>query len=155
MRLQKADIHYDYRYTDLQHDVILAVEMRLQRLTPAEQELAMQRRKAWMEKRRATQPLSLPNAGSIFKNPPPDEAGNPRYAGALIEACGLKGVRHGGAQISDKHANFIVNVQNATAKDVLALIHLAREAVKAKFGITLELEIKLIGFEHTDVLLMQ
>lgn len=147
MRLHKSEIRYTYRDTDLQNDVILATEMRLKKLTPHEQEAAMQRRKEWMDKRRATQPLNLPNAGSIFKNPPHDETGKPRYAGALIEACGLKGARHGNAQISEKHANFIVNLGGAKASDVLALIRLAQCAVKDKFGIGLELEIKLIGFE--------
>ncbi|MCS6987953.1 MAG: UDP-N-acetylmuramate dehydrogenase [Chloroherpetonaceae bacterium] len=143
--LKRDEIAYRYRGTDLQNDVILSCELRLKKLSPEEQAKAMENRKAWMEKRRNTQPLSLPNAGSIFKNPPPDENGNPRYAGALIEACGLKGRRIGGAEISDKHANFIVNAQNATARDVLALIELARTEVKKKFGVQLELEIKLLG----------
>jgi UDP-N-acetylmuramate dehydrogenase len=148
VRLKKSEIRHEYRGTDLQNDVILATEMRLKKLSPIEQETAMQRRKEWMEKRRATQPLNLPNAGSIFKNPPPDEHGKPRYAGALIEACRLKGVRHGEAQISEKHANFIINLGDSKATDVLALIELARQEVKKKFGIMLELEIKLIGFEN-------
>lgn len=148
VRLLKSEIRYEYRGTDLRDDVILSTEMRLKKLSPNEQEDAMRRRKEWMDKRRATQPLNLPNAGSIFKNPPPDETGKPRYAGALIEACGLKGVQHGGAQISEKHANFIVNLDKAKAADVLALIRLAQSVVKEKFGIALELEIKLIGFEH-------
>jgi len=105
----------------------------------------MENRKMWMEKRRNTQPLTLPNAGSIFKNPPPDAQGNARYTGALIEACGLKGKRIGDAQISEKHANFIVNLGNAKASDVIALIELAKAEVKRKFDITLELEIKLLG----------
>lgn len=155
VRLSKSEIHYDYRYTNLQHDVILAVGMRLKKLSPKEQEHAMAQRKEWMEKRRASQPLNLPNAGSIFKNPPPDEKGKPRYAGALIEACGLKGTRYGGAKISEKHANFIVNMGNAKATDVLALIDLARDAVKKKFGIVLELEIKLIGFEHKAMVITE
>jgi UDP-N-acetylmuramate dehydrogenase len=151
VRLKKSEIRYEYRNTDLHDDVILATEMRLKKLSPSELEIAMQRRKEWMEKRRATQPLNLPNAGSIFKNPPPDEHGKPRYAGALIEACGLKGVRHGNAQISEKHANFIINLGNAKATDVLALIELARLEVKKKFDIMLELEIKLIGFENASM----
>lgn len=143
--LKRDEVAYRYRGTDLENDVILACQLRLKKLSPEEQAKAMECRKALMEKRRHSQPLTLPNAGSIFKNPPPDENGVPRYAGALIEACGLKGRRVGGAQISEKHANFIVNVDNAKAADVFALIDIAKTEVKKKFGVELELEIKLIG----------
>ncbi len=143
--LQRNEVAYRYRGTDLEDDIILACRLRLKKLSAEEKKLAMENRKVLMEKRRNSQPLTLPNAGSIFKNPPPDEHGNPRFAGALIEACCLKGKRIGGAQISEKHANFIVNVDNAKASDVMALIELAKSQVKKKFGIELELEIKLLG----------
>ncbi len=143
--LQRDEIAYRYRGTDLENDVILSCRLRLKKLSAEAQKEAMQKRKMWMEKRRSTQPLTLPNAGSIFKNPPPDEHGNARYAGALIEACGLKGKQIGGAQISEKHANFIVNVHHAKANDVIALIELIRAEVKRRFNLTLELEIKLLG----------
>ncbi|NLZ93455.1 MAG: UDP-N-acetylmuramate dehydrogenase [Firmicutes bacterium] len=81
-----------------------------------------------------------PNAGSIFKNPP-DTA-----AGSLIEAAGLKGYRVGGAMISDIHANFIVNCQQATAQDVMTLINIVRRKVAQQFGIELELEVRLLGY---------
>ncbi|MDH7485466.1 MAG: UDP-N-acetylmuramate dehydrogenase [Anaerolineae bacterium] len=90
---------------------------------------------AW---RRRTQPRGL-SAGSVFRNPPGDSAGR------LIEAVGLKGACRGGAQISEKHANFIVNRGGATASDVLALIDLARERVWQRFGLTLEPEIEVVG----------
>ncbi len=77
--------------------------------------------------------------GSMFKNPSGD------YAGRLIEATGLKGKKIGQAEISQLHANFFINHGGATAKDIWQLIQLARDAVKRKFGITLELEIELIG----------
>jgi UDP-N-acetylmuramate dehydrogenase len=77
--------------------------------------------------------------GSMFKNPPDDSAGR------LIEAAGLKGKRVGRAIISPTHANFIVNLEDATAQDIHTLMNLARETVQAKFGITLEPEIELIG----------
>lgn len=92
-----------------------------------------------LKHRRKTQPLRYPCAGSIFKNP----EGN--FAGRLIEKVGLKGTRIGDAQISEKHANFIVNRGRAKAKDVLALIDLARGRVKEESGIELELEIEVIG----------
>ncbi len=85
------------------------------------------------------QPLDLPSLGSVFKNPPGD------YAGRMIEAVGLKGTSIGGAMISPKHANFIVNTGRAKAADFLALVKLAKEKVKEEFGITLELEIKVLG----------
>jgi len=92
-----------------------------------------------LKRRKETQPLEYPSAGSIFKNPLNE------YAGRLIEQTGLKGKRIGGAMISNKHANFIVNKGGATATDILALINLAREEVKRKAGVQLELEIQVVG----------
>ncbi len=89
---------------------------------------------------RANRQPRLPNAGSVFKNPPHDAAGR------LIEAAGLKGMREGGAIISETHANFIVNCGGATAGDVLTLIGRARSIVAEKFDIELELEIKVLGY---------
>ncbi len=90
-------------------------------------------------KRAARQPLGVPNAGSIFKNPP----GN--FAGRLLEACGLKGERIGGAAFSHQHANFIVNLGGARASEVRALMDLARERVEQQTGVKLEPEVKLVG----------
>jgi UDP-N-acetylmuramate dehydrogenase len=95
--------------------------------------------KKLMEQRKARQPWGLPNAGSVFKNPM-DEA-----AGKLIEEAGLKGRAAGGAKVSDKHANFIVNTGNAKAADVLALMDVIREKVLEMHQIRLEPEIKIIG----------
>ena len=95
--------------------------------------------KELLARRMATQPLSEPNAGSVFRNPPDT------YAARLIEDCGLKGHAIGGAVISPKHANFIVNTGNARAADIEALIELAQGAVREKFGIELEREVRIIG----------
>ncbi len=92
-----------------------------------------------LEQRIAAQPLGQPNAGSVFRNPPGD------HAARLIEACGLKGHAIGGAMISDKHANFIVNRRNASAADIEALIDLAALRVREKYGIELEREVRIIG----------
>jgi UDP-N-acetylmuramate dehydrogenase len=93
-----------------------------------------------LAKRVATQPLNLPNAGSVFRNPPGD------HAARLIEACGLKGVAIGGARISEKHANFIVNPdRTATASDIEALIAKAQATVRARFGIELHTEVRIVG----------
>jgi UDP-N-acetylmuramate dehydrogenase len=90
-------------------------------------------------KRNARQPGGIPNAGSIFKNPP----GN--FAGQLLESAGLKGTRLGGAAFSDRHANFIVNLGGARAAEVRSLIELARDKVKQSSGVALEPEVKLVG----------
>jgi UDP-N-acetylmuramate dehydrogenase len=91
------------------------------------------------ERRRTREPHGVPNAGSIFKNPPGD------YAGRLIEACGLKGRRVGDAEVSPAHANWIVNTGAARAADVLALVEIVRAAVVERFGVRLELEVKIVG----------
>jgi UDP-N-acetylmuramate dehydrogenase len=90
-------------------------------------------------KRDARQPRTLPNAGSVFKNPP----GN--FAGRLLEGAGLKGTRRGGAAFSTEHANFIVNLGDARAEDVRALIELARSMVKERNGVSLEPEVRMVG----------
>ena len=92
-----------------------------------------------LARREKTQPLSVPSCGSVFKNPPGD------YAGRLIEAAGLKGHRVGGAQISPLHANFIANLGGATASDVMELIRLAKERVRAQSGTRLECEVRIVG----------
>lgn len=93
----------------------------------------------YLGRRKATQPLALPSCGSVFKNPPGDAAGR------LIDACGLKGTARGGAQISDLHANFIVNTGGATAADVYGLVCLARDTVFASHGVVLEPEVHAVG----------
>ncbi len=92
-----------------------------------------------LKRRIATQPLGEPNAGSVFRNPPGD------YAARLIEGCGLKGRVIGGAQISARHANFIVNLGRARAADIEALIGLAERSVKEKYGIALAREVRIVG----------
>jgi len=94
---------------------------------------------AMLERRKATQPLGLPSCGSVFRNPPGD------YAARLIEAAGLKGFRIGGAEVSPKHANFIINVDNATATDVEELIEHVRQTVIERHGIELQHEVRIVG----------
>ncbi len=103
-------------------------------------ESARARIRELLAKRILTQPLDLPNAGSVFRNPPRD------FAARLIESCGLKGTRVGGAYVSDKHANFIVNPRgHARAADIEALISLVRETVRAQTGVDLEPEVRVVG----------
>jgi UDP-N-acetylmuramate dehydrogenase len=91
--------------------------------------------------RLATQPIELPNCGSVFKNPPGD------FAARLIEKAGLKGLREGGAAVSYKHANFIVNEGGASARDIENLIQKVKEAVFAQHGIQLTPEVRIMGRE--------
>ncbi|MBI3902330.1 MAG: UDP-N-acetylmuramate dehydrogenase [Nitrosomonadales bacterium] len=95
--------------------------------------------KMLLEKRISSQPLQLPNAGSVFRNPPGD------HAARLIESCGLKGRGVGGAQVSEKHANFIVNAGGATAADIENLINEVQAAVRQQTGIELHREVRIIG----------
>ncbi|MCL2298411.1 MAG: UDP-N-acetylmuramate dehydrogenase [Proteobacteria bacterium] len=96
--------------------------------------------KALLAKRLASQPLEWPNAGSVFRNPPGD------YAARLIESCGLKGLTMGGASVSEKHANFIVNPKGAArAADIEALIVQVQQTVEAKTGVRLQPEVKILG----------
>lgn len=102
-------------------------------------DIARQEIKSLLAKRISSQPLNLPNAGSVFRNPSGD------HAARLIELCGLKGRQIGGAQVSEKHANFIVNVGGATASDIENLIQVVRDSVLQQTGIDLHPEVRIIG----------
>lgn len=106
------------------------------RLAPGDREQIRARMEELAQKRRNSQPLEYPSAGSTFKRP----VGG--YAAALIDQCGLKGLRVGGAQVSEKHAGFVINAGGATCRDVLELTDQIRETVLRQTGITLELEIR-------------
>lgn len=109
------------------------------RFEAGDAQLATQKIKDLLASRLATQPLNLPSAGSTFRNPEGD------YAARLIEACGLKGYLIGGAQVSEKHANFIVNIGGASALDIELLIKHMHDTVLDKFAIALQQEVKVIG----------
>lgn len=100
---------------------------------------ARQAIKVLLDKRMASQPLQMPNAGSVFRNPPGD------FAARLIEQCGLKGKRIGGAQVSEKHANFIVNAGAASAADIEMMIHEVQQIVAETTGVVLHPEVRIIG----------
>ena len=106
---------------------------------PGDGTKAMSRMKALLQRRVATQPLAMPNAGSVFRNPPGD------HAARVIESCGLKGFAVGGAQVSAKHANFIVNTGHATAADIEAVIDHVQSAVREKAGLELVREVHIVG----------
>jgi len=135
-----ADLQFGYRTSRLKEaaadkEIVLKAALLLHR--EAASALAA-RMDGYLAQRREKQPKE-PSAGSIFKNPPGD------YAGRLIEQAGLKGLRIGDAQVSPKHANFIVNLDHAQASDVHALIVAIRTEVQRRFGVALELEIELVG----------
>lgn len=111
------------------------------KLTLGDPEEIKARAAQYISKRKASQPLSAKSAGSTFKNPPGKKAWQ------LIEGAGLKGLRVGGAAVSEKHANFLTNTGNATAKDFIALMELVKTKVKDKTGIELEPEVKIVGKE--------
>jgi UDP-N-acetylmuramate dehydrogenase len=135
-----ADCGFGYRHSrfkdDLLDHVVVAARFAVHRDDPV---AVRQRTDAIQAQRKASQPYGIRSLGSVFKNPPGD------YAGRLVEAAGLRGRRIGGAQISDKHANFILNVSHAGAADVLALAEVAHDAVLEQFGVDLEREIVVLG----------
>ena len=136
---KKGEIEFSYRHSTFpKNEILLEATFQCKRGKPAE---ILKDRKVASDGRKSNQPLKFRSAGSIFKNPSDSLA-----AGYLIDKTGLKGTERGGAAISEKHANFIVNMGDATATDVLYLIKLAKKHVAKKFHINLELEVKLIGF---------
>ncbi|HEY9157840.1 UDP-N-acetylmuramate dehydrogenase [Candidatus Binatus sp.] len=135
--LTRDEVKFAYRRTELPaHFVITRVDFELARGDRAQ---LMARVAEVRAKRAARQPRDVPNAGSIFKNPPG------KFAGKLLEGAGLKGTRLGGAAFSDQHANFIVNLGGAQAAEVRALIDMARNKVKEQSGVWLEPEVRLVG----------
>ncbi|MDR4475364.1 MAG: UDP-N-acetylmuramate dehydrogenase [Nitrospira sp.] len=131
-----ADIPFSYRKAHLPRGIVAGVWLQLR---PGAHDQIERTVKDYLQYRKDTQPLTWPSAGCVFKNPPQDSAGR------LVDAAGLKGARVGDAQVSDKHANFMVNLGQARAADVLALIRKVRAAVKKQSGVTLELELKVVG----------
>ena len=138
-----AELNFTYRKVGLPWGaMVLRVRLFTHQNDVLEEQASI---KAHLARRKATQPLHLPSCGSVFKNPVGD------YAGRLIEQAGLKGTQIGQAQISDKHANFIVNLGGATAMDVAKLIKLARQTVFDETGIELEPEVRREGSWDDDV----
>lgn len=137
-RLSPAEIGFRYRGSDLQGTdaIVLDVVFELHPADPARLDADIRH---LLERRRHTQPLQFPNAGSIFKNPPGD------FAGRLIEQAGCKGWREGDAEVSPKHANFVVNLGRATAQDVISLALRVQERVQVLYGVRLEPEVRIWG----------
>jgi len=136
LTLEREALRFQYRRAELPHGCVVSAQFSLRPAPPAQIEATMKR---MLGVRTATQPLHSPSAGCVFKNPPGDSAGR------LIEAAGLKGYRIGDAQVSERHANFIVNRGRARSNDILTLIRHVGRQVERQFGVTLELEVKIVG----------
>lgn len=135
--LSREQAQFSYRQSNFPKSaILLGGEFVLQ---PGDKASLEAQVKKSQTRRRQTQPLTFPNAGSIFKNPPGD------FAGRLIEAAGCKGWREGGAEVSELHANFIINRDNATASDIWRLAKRVQDRVKAHAGVALQLEVKPLG----------
>jgi UDP-N-acetylmuramate dehydrogenase len=138
--LAGADCGFSYRHSRFKDELLDHVVVAARFTVHRDDAVAVrQRTDAIQAQRKASQPYGIRSLGSVFKNPPGD------YAGRLVEAAGVRGRRIGGAQISEKHANFILNLSHASAADVLALAELAHAAVLEQFGVDLEREIVVLG----------
>lgn len=135
--LKSNEIEFKYRYTNLKNDIVLETTFKLNKTDNIDETLS--KRKKLLDQRNSTQPLNKPNVGSLFKNP----QGN--FAAKLIQDCGLKGYKHGNVQVSDKHANFLINIGGGTAKEMMELIELVQKTVYEKFKIMLEMEVLKVG----------
>ncbi|MBR2406997.1 MAG: UDP-N-acetylmuramate dehydrogenase [Clostridia bacterium] len=136
--LPAEELELAYRHSVFMKNgcTVISVTMKLAAGEPAAIRAAMTE---YITRRRDKQPLEYPSAGSFFKRP------EGCFAGALIEQCGLKGFTVGGAQVSEKHAGFVINRGGATCADVMALCHAVQERVKERFGVELEREVQLVG----------
>jgi len=137
VRFSRAEMTFSYRDSHVPAGMVVTrVRLRLRQEAAAQ---VSSKGRELVSKRKSSQPSGYPNSGSMFRNPQGD------FAGRLIEAAGLKGKRIGQAQISERHANFIVNLGGAKAQDVHDLMHLARAQVKQQFGVELVPEVRLLG----------
>lgn len=140
IELKKDDIKYEYRHTNIKEQGLIVLEGTFL-LKEGNKEESLELVNDRCKRRALSQPLDKPSAGSVFRNPPGD------YAGRLIEAAGLKGKVIGDAMVSDKHANFIVNIGNATGNDIKSLIELVKTEVKKQFGVDLILEQEIVDWK--------
>ncbi|MEO8513210.1 MAG: UDP-N-acetylmuramate dehydrogenase [Ignavibacteria bacterium] len=140
--LSKEECGFNYRSSDLKNTVVLEASFKL---AMGDKEELNRKRKEFIVHRNQAQPVEIPNAGCIFKNP------KDHKAAILIQESGLKGTKYGGAMVSTKHANFIVNYDNATAHDVIELVKVIKSKVHEKTGVDLEMEVKLVGFEEVTI----
>lgn len=138
LELSADELDLGYRHSSLMNTnrVVISAKFKMQR---GDMDEAKSKMAEYAAARKSKQPLEFPSSGSTFKRP------EGHFAGKLIQDCGLKGARVGGAQVSEKHAGFVINTGEATSADVLALIELVRREVYAKTGVLLEPEVRVVG----------
>jgi len=142
VQLPREEAQFGYRRADgLENKILLGCWLFLE---PGDREQLSRSREDYLKRRAEKQPLEYPSCGSVFKRPPGD------YAGRLIEAAGCKGFTVGGAMVSPKHANFVVNFNQAVAGDIYEVIWRVQRKVYEHSGVWLELEVKLVGFSEED-----
>lgn len=139
LTIDGADCDFGYRHSVIQEHPGWVVTRVAIALSPGDHEVIEAEMNELNRRRREKQPLNYPSAGSTFRRP------EGYFAGKLIQDAGMKGFRVGGAMVSDKHSGFVVNVDDATAEDVLAVIHAVQDKVKEKFGVELQTEVITIG----------
>ena len=142
VNLTHAEANFEYRHSGL--ETYFCVTGATLALEPGDVDIITERMQTFYKQKVATQPFAEENAGCMFKNPPGDSAGR------LIDISGLKGYRIGGAEVSTVHGNFILNLDNATAEDVLKLVAYIQQQVRDKTGISLQTEVKRLGFDAKD-----
>ncbi len=140
--IQKQDINFQYRFSPFQDNNLVIIRAKLHFEPKGNIEQLLETTKKNLKRKIETQPYDLPSFGSVFKNP------TNSYAGKLIEELGLKGFKIGGAEISTMHGNFIVNNSSANSKDILDLITVIQQKVLQKKGISLQPEVRMIGFDY-------
>lgn len=132
------EMHFGYRHSRAQEEMLIITSVKF-RLAPGDKEVIINDMKEFNRRRNEKQPMDVPSAGSTFKRP------EGYFAGQLIDQAGLRGVKVGDAQVSEKHAGFLVNTGNATAEDFLQLITLVQRTVKEKHGVWLTPEVRIVG----------
>ena len=140
--IEKKDINFQYRFSPFQQNNLLIISEKLLFEPKGNIEQLLETTKTNLKIKTSSQPYDLPSFGSVFKNP------TDTYAGKLIEELGLKGFKIGGAEISNMHANFIINNSSANSKDILDLITVIQQKVLQKKGIFLQPEVRMIGFDY-------
>ncbi len=137
-RVKGEDMDFSYRHSILEETGDVAVSVKLKMPKGNHEEIAAKMQEL-MKRRNEKQPVQYPSAGSFFKRPPG------HFAGKLVQDAGLKGLSVGGAQVSELHSGFVINTGNATATDIIDLMHLVQNTVYDKFGVKLEPEVRIIG----------
>lgn len=138
LRLSGEEIQYSYRHSRMMNEGMIVLSTTME-LVPDDREAVLSRVEELQVQRRLKQPLNYPSAGSFFKRPPG------HFAAQLIDQCGLKGLKVGGAEVSGLHCGFLLNMGGATADDVLKLAQLVKRRVYERFGVELEPEVRIIG----------